>query len=142
MKTIYLPIVIIIFGATFYQIAQKSIPKNINPFTALIIAYTFGVAACFLLSKLIAFDQPLIKSFQEVNWAVIGVGIGAVMIELGFLLAYRAGGNISLISLIISICGSLILVPIGIFFFKETITAWNALGIFLCIIGLCLILIK
>src|SRR5688500_7716921 len=103
MNTNHLPIIIVIVGAILYQIAQKSIPKTINPFSVLIIAYSFGVAICFLLSKVVSFNQPLLSSLKEFNWAVIGVGVGAVLIEIGYLLAYRAGGNISFTSLITSI---------------------------------------
>jgi drug/metabolite transporter (DMT)-like permease len=54
-------------------------------------------------------------------------------------MAYRAGWKISIGSLVANIALSLILIPIGILFFKEGFGFNKILGATLCIIGLVLI---
>jgi drug/metabolite transporter (DMT)-like permease len=89
-----------------------------------------------------AFDQAgrsFLSSFRGVNWAVIGVGAGAMAIEVGFLLAYRAGWNINAASVVMSISVSLLLIPVGLLAFKEHLSARAAAGICCCLLGLYLL---
>ena len=139
MKNVYLPIALIIFGAVCYQFSQKSIPKTANPMLVLILAYSIGIGICIIFNFLFPNQQTITESVKELNWTVIGVGVGAIMIETGFLLAYRTGWDISSTALIVNIAVSLLLIPIGILVFKEQISSWKALGIIFCIIGLLLI---
>ena len=39
MRNFYFPLALVVAGMLFYHLAQKSIPKGINPFYAMIIAY-------------------------------------------------------------------------------------------------------
>lgn len=139
MKNSYLPILVVICGATFYQVAQKSLSKDVNPLLVIIIAYTIGIIACSLCWLTLPQEQTLADTIKGFNWAVVGVGISAVMIEIGFLLAYRSGWHISITSLITSITVCILLIPIGLFFYKEPISLSKGLGIMLCILGLFLI---
>src|SRR5262249_21598473 len=103
MKSFYLPILLAVCGGTLYQIAQKSIPKDANPVAALVIAYLTSIVAVLLCLLFVPADNSLLTTLKKVNWAMFGVGLGAAAIEIGFLLAYRAGGNISTAGLIVNI---------------------------------------
>lgn len=73
------------------------------------------------------------------NWTSIALGLAIVGLETGFLLAYRAGGNISYSGIFSNVAAMLILLPIGLIFFKEVLTIKNVLGIILCLAGLVLL---
>jgi multidrug transporter EmrE-like cation transporter len=76
------------------------------------------------------------------NWASFAVGLTVVGIEIGFLLMYRAGWNISVGALVVNIGATLMLIPIGLLFFKEQLTPLNVLGVVVCMIGLVMINVK
>ena len=139
MRSTYFPIVLTILGSTLYHLSQKSIPKTANPLIALIIAYIVGILLCAFFTIYYPSDKSLLNTIKDMNWAVITVGIGAAMIEIGFLLAYRAGWNISITGTLIGAAVTLILVPIGMIVFKERLSLWNLLGIVCCILGLFLV---
>jgi hypothetical protein len=80
----------------FYHLAQKSIPKGINPFYAMIIAYVVGIILLTVCALMLPGNKSFVSSLTESNWAVLVVGAAAACIELGFLLAYRSGWKISL----------------------------------------------
>jgi len=129
----------IIFGGVLYHVAQKSVPRAVSPFAAIMIAYAIGAALCAIG---MAFDRnggPLLDSVKNSNWAVAALGVGALVIEVGFLLAYRAGWNVSMTSVVTNISVALILIPIGLFVFKENLSLRSAAGIACCLLGLYLI---
>ena len=63
-------------------------------------------------------------------------------IEIGFLLAYRAGWQISILAVVVNVAATLLLIPVGLIFFGEKLAPINIVGIFLAIIGLILANIK
>ncbi len=82
---------------------------------------------------------PLLAGLKELNWASYALGVAIVGLEVGFMLAYRAGWNISLAGLISSTTVSLLLIPVGLLAFRESLSAVNALGIAMCLVGLVLV---
>jgi high-affinity Fe2+/Pb2+ permease len=85
-----LPILTAIFGAVIYHISSKSFPKSLHPLIGIIFAYVAAIIVCLGL-LLFREEVSWTNSLKEINLAVVGVGIGAVIVEVGFLLAYRAG---------------------------------------------------
>jgi multidrug transporter EmrE-like cation transporter len=61
------------------------------------------------------------------------------MIEIGFVLAYRAGWQISLASVSVNVAIAVILIPLGLVFFRESLTRANLVGLALCLTGLVLL---
>jgi multidrug transporter EmrE-like cation transporter len=59
-----------------------------------------------------------------------------VGIEFGFLLVYRAGGNLGIAAVLTNVVASLILLPVAILIFKDKISWVNIAGILVCLIGL------
>lgn len=139
MKSFYLPILLAIGGGVFYHISQKSIPQTVHPFVAIAIAYATGIALCVVGMLLDPAGRSVLPSARNANWAVLGVGVGAMAVEAGFLLAYRAGWNINSASVVMSISVALLLVPVGLVFFKEHISPRAAAGIGCCLLGLYLL---
>jgi drug/metabolite transporter (DMT)-like permease len=129
-------LVIAITGQVLYHFAQKSVPSSAHPVFSLLVFY--GAAAVFTLPLLIWFPmtQPLKAELSNINWAVILVAASIVLIEIGFLLAYRAGGSLSSSFVLTSAVVTVSLAIIGILFFKEAFTWQKLVGAGLCLAGI------
>lgn len=135
----YLPIALVIVSNVFYHLFQKSIPNSANPVVSLIITYLTAAVLCVIILPWYLKDTTLAVEVRKINWASLALGASIIGLELGFLLAYRAGWNISVGALIANTVVSLLLIPIGILIYKEAISLPNVLGILLCVGGLILI---
>lgn len=136
---VYLPVILMILGTTFYHIAQKTVPMNVNPMFSLAMNYVTALLGTMLLVPLY---PPRIAgpwSLKGVNWASCAVGISIVAVELSVLLAYRTGWRISILSVIGNTASALLLVGIGLVFFHEHVSARNLTGVVLCLVGLALV---
>ena|SRR5437660_6008980 len=139
MSSFYLPFALTIIGMLFYHISQKSVPRDLNPFLVTIMAYLVGIAACGVCALAYPTKKTLVQSIKESNWAVFVLGLAAASIELGFLLAYRAGWRLSVAAVACNVAVTILLVPIGVFVFKDHLSMRNVLGLLLCIVGLALV---
>jgi drug/metabolite transporter (DMT)-like permease len=136
--TFYLPIILMILGTTFYHVAQKSVPSNINPLFSLVMNYLTALLGTLLLIPLYPVRNAGPWSWK-VNWASCAVGVSIVGVELAVLLAYRTGWKISLVSVIGNTASALLLVAIGLLFFHEHVSGRIVVGVVLCLAGLALI---
>jgi uncharacterized membrane protein len=139
---VYGAIALTVLSNVLYHVFQKLIPGNINPLVSLAVTYLIAAVATVLLIPLFPLQGSLGAEVRKLNWASVGLGAVIVGLELGFLLAYRAGWNISLASLVANTTVALLLVPVGLLFFKEELSAINILGIMLAIAGLVLVNLK
>jgi drug/metabolite transporter (DMT)-like permease len=127
----------------FYHVSQKLTPSGANPALAIGLTYLVAMGISLLvLGLFFPLKDGLVPALRQLNWATVALGIAVVGIEFGFLLAYRAGGNISLAQIVVSAAVTLILIPVGLVFFKEKLSWVNGLGIVLCLVGLVLINIR
>ncbi len=134
-----LPIALIASSVLLYQIGQKSLPNNINHWHALIIYYSL---ALLIVMGITFFDRPektFLQSIQNINWAVILVTLSIVGIELGWILAFRAGSSLGITGIIVNAIVAVLVIPIGIWFFKEKFSIVNFIGLIFCVVGLVLI---
>ncbi len=132
-------IFLIVASNIMYNISQKSTPEKANPFVALLVTYTTAIV---ITAGVLIFNRPekgLIESFKELNWTSLLLGLAIIGLEFGYLMAYRAGWNISVGSLVANIILALMLIPIGIIFYKERFELTKILGSVFCIVGLILI---
>jgi drug/metabolite transporter (DMT)-like permease len=139
----FFPPILIVFGLVIYQISQKSVDKDANPFVVVAVAYFIGILACvagyFILPRQ---DVELLPMIKTISWSAIGIGLGAAAIEFGFLLAYRVGWNISILPLSANVFSALILIVIGVFAYRESLSVEKIIGILMCIGGLALITLR
>src|SRR5216684_2371423 len=119
MTSFYFPFALAVAGMLFYHLAQKSIPREMNPFHATIIAYAIGIGLCFVC----AFAYPGKRS----------------IIGLGFLLAYPAGWKIGVAAVANNVAVTAMLIPIGILVFKDHLSLRNMIGLIFCVLGLVLV---
>jgi uncharacterized membrane protein len=140
----FLSPILIVLGLLIYQVSQKSADKDANPFVVIIIAYFIGILAC--IGGFFLFPKPegaqLLPMIKTVGWTALGIGLGAAAIEIGFLLAYRAGWNVGILPLSVTVFSSILLILIGLIAFRENLSTEKIIGIFLCIGGLILITLK
>jgi len=121
-----------------YHFCQKEISAQANPLVSLFCTYATGM---FVTAVCFPFFYPglnPITTVKSLNWATFGLGVAIVGLELGFLLAYRVGWNLSLGALYSNVAVGLILLPIGIWFYHESFEWRHALGILLALSGLVL----
>jgi hypothetical protein len=123
-----------------YHLSQKSVPAGVHPMLSLTVTYVAALVVTLLMWPLYpaaASGQP---SLSRVNWSSVAVGVAIVGVELGVLLAYRAGLRVSLGATLINVTVALVLIPIGLLFFRESLSLANVAGLVLCLAGLWLLL--
>ncbi|WP_231293804.1 EamA family transporter [Thermoanaerobacterium thermosaccharolyticum] len=135
----YLPIILTVIANVFYHIFQKMIPEKVDPIASLILTYCTALIGSLMVFVWYHKNINVIESFKGLNWTSCALGLSIILLEFGFLLAYRVGWDISLGAIVSNVSVTLLLIPIGIIFFKENISMANLIGILLCIIGLVLI---
>lgn len=139
MNALHSSMTLTIIGYCGYHIFQKSVPAGIHPIVAIAMAY--GTGLLFGIALLLSAQDPMaiLRSAKQANWAVYGIGLSVFVMEIGFLLSYRNGWNMSTGVTVCNVVVILLLIPIGTIFFREYLNIANMLGIFLCIAGLLLI---
>jgi drug/metabolite transporter (DMT)-like permease len=135
----FLPIALVVASNVAYNIAQKSTPHNANPFAALLVTYLTAILITLLAFMFNRSDKGIIQSFGDLNWTSLVLGVAIVGLELGYLLAYRAGWDISVGSLVANILLALVLIPVGVLIYHEGFNYYKIIGVCFCLAGLVLI---
>jgi uncharacterized membrane protein len=135
----FAPIALAILSNVLYHLVQKATPAQINPMVALAVTYASALAFCLLLMRIYPSELGVGESFVRINWASIALGIVIVGLELGYLLAYRMGWQVNVAGLISNVTVGLILIPVGLWLFRERLSFVNMVGILLCIAGIILV---
>ena len=133
------PIGLTVISNVLYHILLKVTPNNANPLLALLVTYVTAALTCLVFLPFFPPATSLGQSLKQFNWTSVGLGVVIVGLELGFLLAYRVGWKISLAVIVSSSCVALILIPLGLSYFKEKVSLVNILGVLICIAGLIMI---
>lgn len=142
MSLSIISLVLAILSNCLYHLFQKVLPKGINPFVALAVTYATALVTTLIILLITTDKQTIYQSLKAVNFIPIGLGIAIVGLELGFLLAYRTGWNMSLAVLYVNVLVTLLLIPIGVLIFKEPFSLKNILGVLISILGISLIVTK
>lgn len=132
------PLLLVILCNIGYHLISKNISNGINPFLGLV--GTYGVA-CFVSACLFMVTKNTIFQNNKSGISIYNILMGIVIIgvEGGYMLMYRAGWEISKASLMANICLAVVLMFVGVFFYKEGIDLRKIAGIALCIIGIVLL---
>lgn len=130
------PIVIIIMSNVVYHNTAKNIPKGANSFLSLAITYLVGVVITIVMYCLTSKPTKILTEIHKLNWTSYVLGLAIVGVEIGYMYMYRAGWYISKGSLIANILLAIVLIIIGILFYKEHIGLYQIIGIVCCMVGL------
>ena len=124
-----------------YHFFQKEISPDAPPFFSLAASYLVGLIATAVIVVFFPAmnGSATLRDFGKVGWASYALGFALVGLELGFLLAYRAGWKISFAALISNIGVTLVLIPIGLLFYRDGINSSKVLGMLCSLAGLWLL---
>ncbi len=137
MHTIWLGLAI---AATVgYHLFLKLTPAGANPYLSLAVTYAIGLVGFVIAYVAMPGATPLRAAFGQLNWTAVAFAVAVVCADLGFLLLYRGGFDVSLGQIITQSAAALLLLAIGVAFFAEKLSLANIGGIVLCIAGLWLI---
>lgn len=135
------PLLCAVLGNVLYHLAQKMTPAQVNPFLSLAVSFGTASLGCALIYAATG-GTALRADAALLSWTSVGLGLSIIVIEIGFLLAYRSGLRIGLTSLIVTISLTLLLLPIGRAFFGERIGWTGAAGVAVSLAGLGLITLQ
>ena len=121
-----------------YHLSLKYTNPLAHPLASLSISYGVAFLSCLCLLPFFS-KGPVSQQFHHLNWSAFVLGLSICGLELGFLLAYRAGWNISQAALFCNVAVGLILLPIGLALFREKLSSTNLVGIALALAGLILL---
>jgi uncharacterized membrane protein len=126
--------------ATFgYHLVIKLTPAGVNPLVSLAVTYA-TVTVLLVGAALVTPDgAPLRDSLRQVNWTAPVLAGTIVGLDLGFLLLYRSGFDLSLGQIVTQSAAALMLIAVGVVAFRERLSPANVAGIGMCIAGLWLI---
>ena len=135
MTLFYFSITLAIASSALYHFVAKSTPANVNFTVSLLV--TYGVAFVATLFTFFFFPtSSVVSELKQLNWASVGLAVAVMGIEFGYLLMYRAGWNLGIAAVLVTVLASLILVPVAVFVFKYQLSWVNIAGILVCLAGL------
>lgn len=140
MKHMYfLSMALTIISNIAYHFCQKEIKADSNPIVSLFFTYLTGMFLTLVCMPMFYPQVNLLEASKNLNWATFGLGFGIVGLELGFLLAYRSGWNLSIGALYSNVAVTVILLPIGLLLYKELFSLKQGVGLILSVAGLILL---
>jgi len=142
MTLFYASISLAVLSSVLYHVIQKATSSAVNPAIALMVTYAvaFGLSALLLL--IYPLKSTVVAALRQVNWASVALAFSILGLELGFLLAYRAGWDISVAAIAANAAAGLALLPTGALLFRERPSIINLVGVFVCIVGLIMVSVR
>lgn len=128
-------ILIVIIANVGYTLFQDSIPSNVDPIIALCCMYFSGMIIALFLFFMTK-EPRKVKRKNIWNWRILAFSVVNILIDAGFLIAFRYGWQVSLISVISNFIILIGLTLIGIIFFKEKFTLTNFIGLAFGLFGI------
>jgi drug/metabolite transporter (DMT)-like permease len=135
----YISALVAVLGAVGYQYFVKQIPESINPIISVLGIYISALVLGLVLLPFLPPEGGVIKHIKKINWTQLAVAGSVILLELGFLLMYRSGWNLSIGNLVTGVFVNIILVGLGVWLLGEKVTLINGIGAILSIIGVALL---
>jgi hypothetical protein len=136
MKRTLIFLALAALGNVTYHLGQKTISSSANPMLLLMAVYALAFVLCGISAPFFAGGF----SFSQVaTWPTLVLGAGVVLIEIGFLLAYRSGNVLQWSGVAVNGAAALLLIPIAIVVFRDSFSLVKVAGIALTLGGLTLL---
>jgi hypothetical protein len=116
----FMAVVLAAGGGVIYHVSAKSVPRDAAPSLVLLVAYLTALAISGLAHISLHMEQGHIRSSQLLHPGILGLGAGAAMIELGYVLAYRAAWPVSVTSVVVNSMVAAVLIPAGLMALAST----------------------
>ena len=139
MLVFWLCATVVVGSSAAYHFTQKSISSAANPMVSLIVTFSTAGVASLVLLPLFLGQATVKQEVAKLNWASVVLGLTIVGVDVGYLLLYRSGWNLSLASVFCGAMVALVLLPLGVLVFRERLSVSNRLGIVLALAGVYLI---
>lgn len=141
MWKIILPIALVILSNCCYHTIAKKTPSDANSLLSLAITYSVAAIISFVIFFIGNHSASITAEIKKLNWTSFALGVVIIGLELGYILVYRAGGDVSKAPLIANCCLAIALIFIGFVVFKESISVKQIIGIIISIIGMIVVTI-
>ena len=122
-----------------YHIVLKLTPAGVNPYLSLTVTYALTTVIFAVIYAVVPGTASLRAAASELNWTALALGVVVVFLDLGFMMLYRDGFQVSLGQIITQSAAAMLLLLAGMAFFGEKLSLTNLAGIALCVAGLWLI---
>ena len=133
------PLGLVVLSNVVYQIFAKSVTNKINVFASLTITYFVAGFISAVLFFIFNKGGNLIAELGKANWAAYALGFSIIGLEAGFILAYKAGWQVSTASIVQSSVLAIALLFVGWLLYKESLS-WNKIvGVAICTVGLIIV---
>lgn len=141
MWQMVLPIALVVISNCFYHIVSKNTPPQANALLSLGVTYTVAAVFSFVVFFVTNHTSSVSDEVKKLNWTSLALGVVIVGLELGYILVYRAGWDVSRAPLIANCALAIALIFIGAILFKEHISIRQIIGMLICIIGMIVVTI-
>ena len=138
MREVFVWLGVAAVGAVLYQTGQKSLTAHVNPMLLLIGAYLVAIAIAVAASPMFRAPEQSDALRSAISWPVLAVGVGVIMIEGGFLMAYRAGGSLQWSGILVNGLAAVVLIPVAVIVFREQLSLPRLVGVAVTLIGMML----
>jgi uncharacterized membrane protein len=142
MTLFYASISLAVLSSVLYHVFQKATSSAVNPAIGLMVTYAVAFGLSTLLLLIYPLKSNVVAALRQVNWASVALAFSILGLELGFLLAYRAGWDISVAAIAANVAAGLALLPTGALLFRERPSIVNLVGVFVCIVGLIMVSVR
>jgi drug/metabolite transporter (DMT)-like permease len=110
-------------------------PRGVNPPISLMLSSSVAMALPAFLLYLMPARRGILAEVRQLHWASRLLPVSLVGLEVASLLVYRSGWNIRLAAILANVAASLIMVPVALFVFKDTLNWINLAGVVTCLAG-------
>jgi drug/metabolite transporter (DMT)-like permease len=133
------PVLFIVLSNVLYDISANEFPDEINAQAGMAFYYLVAAVISIILFFLTSKNKNFFKELKKVNKATFSLALGCTGLDFGYVLAFRAGWEISFASLVCNILIAVSLIFVGVLFYREVINKKHVAGILLCLTGFVLI---
>lgn len=130
---------IAIMATVAYHFFVKKIPAGINPIVSIIGIYAVVLLLSIAILPFVVEKGAMIDSFRQLNWIQIVLAVVVFGMELGFLLMYRYGWDLSVGNVVTGVVINIVLMAIGVLFLRERLSTLNLVGLIMCIAGVAMV---
>ncbi len=135
----YASAILATIGTILYHNFAKRIPSTIDPMVSIVGTYLLILLIGFIILPFSMEKGSLMQNIRQLSWVQVGIAVSVMMIELGFVMMYRSGWDLSLGNVVTSVVINLALLGIGVLLLGEQVSWINVAGVVLSIAGVAMI---
>ena len=121
------PLILVVACNAAYQLLCKNTPPQLNPFTGLFASYGVSCLICAVL-MLLTKEGTLGEELRQIRPLNLVLGMVIIGVEGGYLLMYRSGWQVSRGPLAAYMCTAVVLLIVGVLFYREGVSLQKLLG--------------